>query len=186
MLGFTFQALKKFAIEKYGPATWERVVQATDLYGRSYLIHKAYPDEEAAAVIEALAAAVGSTVPKIMEAFGESAAPAFLDMAKAMIRPEWKTLDILEHTESTIHTRIRAQLAEAKPPHLVCRRIRPDAVQVIYSSKRKLCPTVRGISRGLAKIFNEQIHIDEQQCMYHGHIACRMVISLVGQKVPRP
>src|SRR5689334_4295870 len=99
MLGFTFQAAKKFATEKYGAAVWEAAAAESGVGSKDYLRHKAYPDAEVAAMFTAIAKAVGVGLPEVIEAFGVFSAPAFVEMAGVLVRPEWRTLELLEHVE---------------------------------------------------------------------------------------
>ena len=178
MLGFTFQAGKKFAIEKYGEAVWEKAAAESGVGTKDYVRHKAYPDSEVAAMFTAIAKTVGVELPEVIEAFGVFSAPAFIEMAGVLVRPEWRTLDLLEHVEEKIHTRIRDQNAEAKPPFLVVTRLSPDSVRIVYASSRKLCPAVIGITKGVAQGFHETVSLVEERCMYRGDPSCAIVVTL--------
>ena len=52
-------------------------------------------------------------VPALLEAFGEFIAPQLLDMGRGSIQPSWRTLDVIENTEESMHTVVRLDLPGA-------------------------------------------------------------------------
>ena len=97
-------------------------------------------------------------------------------MYSILIKPAWKTLDIIEHTEAVIHTVVRVNQTDAKPPELKCRRIGPHEVELRYDSPRRLCHLARGIISGIAHKYHDNIKIVEFECMHRGAPACVMHI----------
>jgi predicted hydrocarbon binding protein len=91
------------------------------------------------------------------------------------VRPEWRTLEVIEHTEETIHRVVRMRTEGAKPPRLRAERTRPNEVVLTYDSPRKLCAVARGIVKGVAKQFKEMVTIDVRKCMHKGDPACVIV-----------
>jgi hypothetical protein len=51
-------------------------------------------------------------------------------MYKHLIKPEWRTLGLLEHTEETIHHVVRLNKKGADPPALKCTRRDRDEVVI--------------------------------------------------------
>jgi hypothetical protein len=123
----------------------------------------------------------GTPVPVLLEQFGEFIVPDLLDMYRPMLEPGWRTLDILEHTESAIHNVVRMRNPGAAPPRLHFRRMGPDQVRLSYSSERKMCQVARGIMNGVAKEFGESIRIEETACLHRGAPSCEMAITRVAQ-----
>lgn len=136
-----------------------------------------YPDAEAVALVAALAGAVNEPAEVVLESLGEFITPDLLRMARYWIPPEWKTLDLIEHTEATIHETLRAEGSRTDPPRLRAERIAPDEVAVIYDSPRRLCQLARGIIRGVAAHYGEQVTIAEPACMLKGAAACELVVK---------
>jgi hypothetical protein len=72
--------------------------------------------------------------PAILEDFGDFIAPDLLDMYWGAISPEWRTLDVLEHTETTIHTVVRQDHQGSTPPYLQATRTGENEV-----TSRRMC-----------------------------------------------
>jgi hypothetical protein len=71
------------------------------------------------ALVVAATKATGLKADAILEDFGEFIAPDLISMFRASIKPEWRTLELLEHTEETIHKAVRLRNPGATPPELV-------------------------------------------------------------------
>src|SRR6266851_603317 len=104
-----------------------------------------------------------------------SSLPRLMNMYGHLIPGEWKTLDVIEKTEETIHNVVRVQTPGAKPPVLHTIRRSEDEVVLIYGSPRKLCAFAIGIARGVAKQFNETIEVTQTKCMHSGAPHCEIV-----------
>jgi Haem-NO-binding len=99
-------------------------------------------------------------------------------MSRYWIKPDWKTLDLIAHTEETIHHMLRNEGSQTNPPRLQCRRASPDAVVVTYDSPRKMCTLAKGIIKGIAKHYGERVTIGEPTCMLKGEIACELIVTV--------
>jgi len=115
-----------------------------------------------------------------VEAFGEFIAPSLLKMYRHLLKPNWKSLDIIEHTEGTVHAVVRTSDKNALPPKLLRRRTGPDTVILVYDSPRKMCALAIGIGKGLARHFKETLSIDQTQCMHKGGKFCEIVYRKTG------
>lgn len=102
----------------------------------------------------------------------------------SLIDAEWTLLDLLEHTESTIHRVVLIRAPGAAPPQIRCSRIGPHEVEILYASERKLCSFARGKFRGLARIYEEESVVTEPECMRKGRSACRIRVTTVSGKNP--
>jgi len=176
MHGIIFNELRKYATARLGPGAWEMLLTSADLGGKTYLATQRYPDEEVVALVGAASAAASLDASVVLEDFGEFIAPDLIGMFRSLIRPEWRTLDVVARTEDTIHKVVRLRYADAAPPYLKATRIAANHVQIIYTSPRKLCFIAKGIVKGLAKHFNEEIRLDEPECMILGGRECRMEV----------
>ena len=86
-------------------------------------------------------------------------------MHPGLVQPEWKTLDLVMNAEELIHSVVRRRNPVAKPPVLRCARYSDDEVQLVYASPRKLCHIAKGIVRGVARHYHEEVSINDQACM---------------------
>ncbi|HEV3010893.1 MAG TPA: heme NO-binding domain-containing protein [Burkholderiales bacterium] len=177
MNGIVFLEIGKFARSRLGEHAWREVVRLAGVPSRIYYRVADYPDQEAAALVSALAAALNEPLSTVLENLGEFITPDLLRMARSWIKPEWKTLDLIANTEATIHETLRAEGSQTNPPRLRCERTAPDEVVVTYDSPRRLCSLARGIVRGVARHYAEQVAIAEPSCMLKGDAACRLVVK---------
>ena len=53
---------------------------------------------------------------ELHEKFGEYLVPDLMYMYQKLVRPEWKTLDMIEHTELTMHKKVREEHIQNAPP----------------------------------------------------------------------
>ena len=106
--------------------------------------------------------------------------PDLLQFYGSQLDPAWKTLDLIENTEETIHKVIRRRNPGAKPPKLTCERTGPREVIVRYSSSRRMCGLAKGICRGLGAHFAEPVEVSEPACMLAGAPECRISVKLTG------
>ena len=178
MHGVIHIELKRYLTKKHGASAWEAALQEAGLAGRTYDSTHAYPDEETGALVCAAAKVASMSRPALLEAFGEFIAPALLAFFPRLIDPAWKTLDLIVNTEGTIHTVVRTAKAGALPPELKASRIGPREVQVDYSSRRGMCGLAKGIIKGVARHYQEEVEIQETQCMSQGAQSCILMVRI--------
>lgn len=187
MHGLIFFYIRKFAdllvIGATSPAGTHSPVAAS---AANYLPSGVYPDEDATALLKEIAATTGTPLPELIGRFGEFLAPHLVKIAAATIDPSWRTLDLIEHTESLIHTMVRADKPGASPPVLEALRAAPDEVHLVYSSRRRLCVLAAGLIRGMARHYGETVTITETSCMLRGDPFCSFVIRKAGRDTDVP
>jgi predicted hydrocarbon binding protein len=178
MHGTIFVELEKFVTSQLGEGAWAKLkTEAGISAARSYRPTFIYPDEELVALVGAGSRITGIPVPELLESYGEFIAPDLLAMYRGAIEPSWRTLDLIEHTEESIHTVVRVDHQGAAPPYLRAERRGPNEVAVTYTSPRKLCAVARGISRGIARHYGESIEITDVRCMHRGDEDCLLVMK---------
>jgi hypothetical protein len=177
MNGIVFIEIGKFAQLRIGEQSWREVVRRAGVPERVYYRVADYPDAEASAQLSALASALHEPLGDVLEHLGEFIAPDLLRMARFWVKPEWKTLDLIANTEATIHETLRAEGSRTDPPRLLCERTAPDELVVTYDSARKLCRLARGIIKGVARHYAEEVAIMEPSCMLKGDPACRLIVQ---------
>ena len=75
-----------------------------------------YPDEHVYALVGHAAEMTGIPAGELHEKFGEYLVPDLMYMYQKLVRPEWKTLDMIEHTELTMHKKVREEHIQNAPP----------------------------------------------------------------------
>lgn len=122
----------------------------------------------------------GVSADVLWEDFGAFLAEPLLAIYGSLVDPTWRTLELLQHTEETIHKVVRMHRAGAAPPRLEVERTASDEACVTYTSARRLCALARGIIRGVAAHYGEEVAIDQPLCMHRGDSSCLIRVKLVS------
>jgi hypothetical protein len=177
--GFIFSELKKYVDKNFGGEAWPALLQEAGLGVRSYEHFHDYPDDEVVALVAAATRMTALPAPDILEGFGEFIAGDLVKAYRPLLDPSWRTLEFLENAESVVHRVVRGRNQKAKPPAISCTRVDDGEVVVTYGSKRKLCALARGIIRGAADHYGDEIEIREETCMLRGDKLCVIGVRLV-------
>src|SRR5262245_19040250 len=172
MHGVIFVELKKFLDTRLGESAWPRLLARTGLADRVYLPVQEYPDVEVVSLLEQAGAETGLDRDALLQQFGEFMAPDLLRMYGSLLARGWKTLDVIEHAETTVRRVMRARNPAAPGVSLRAERPRPDEIVVTYASARRMCGLAKGIVRGLARHFQEPVTIEETACQHTGAREC--------------
>lgn len=172
MHGIIFSELHKYVEAKTGKKGWDALTEKAGLGMKLYTPFGSYPDVEVVALVTAAAEMTGKPASVVLEDFGEFIAPSLLAMYGHLLDPAWKTLDVLEHVENTVHSVVRVKNQGAAPPRLKFTRPSKGEAVLVYDSPRKLCAVAKGIARGVGKHYKEHLSISETQCMHRGAPHC--------------
>ena len=175
MHGIIHSELKKYVETKYPTGVSTAVLRKAGLANKIYLTIGTYPDEGVTSIIEAVSDITATSAEQIMEDFGEFIAPTLMDMYKALIKPEWRTLDLLLNTEETIHRVVKVNHPGAQPPRLEFRQEGPTGLKFFYSSPRHMSAVAKGIMKGVAKHYGETLTIQE---ITNSDSSCEMSITI--------
>jgi hypothetical protein len=180
MHGIIFAELQKYVTARLGAGAWDELLKQAGLGGTLFLPVQEYPDGHALALVATACRITGKEPGAILEDFGEFIVPDLVKTYGSLIKPEWKTLDLIENTEDTIHRVVRARNPGARPPSLKVERPRPNEVIITYSSARRMCALAKGIVKGIAKAYKERVTMLEPSCMLLGAPACRITVKLAS------
>jgi Haem-NO-binding len=177
MQAIIFGELKKYAEARLGADAWRPLLRAAGVTRPVYAPGHDYPDAEAGAIVAAASKKTGLEPDAILQDFGEFIAPDLVRLYRHLIHPSWRSLDLLEHTEETIHKAVRRDNPSAHPPQLKCTRTSSHEVVVRYSSERRMCGVAKGIIRGLGRQFGDRLSLTEPTCMLKGGAECQIVVK---------
>ena len=181
MHGLIFIELKKYVESKFDSATWEQLLEKAGQKHRFSWPPRVYPDRDILALVTSACEMTGLTANAILEDFGEFIAPNLVEQYKFFISPSWRLLDFLAHTDETIHKVVRIQKGSI-PPWLVATRVADDKLVITYTSARKMCALLRGIVKGAAKFYKEDVTISESRCMLLGDPECIVTVQVALAK----
>jgi hypothetical protein len=177
MHGIIFAELEKFVTQAQGADQWQEVLAHANLPARVYMAVGSYPDADLMKLVQGASVVTQRPAADLLEGFGEFITPTLFSMYRTVINPAWRTLDLVENTESVIHKVVRTR--GGTPPVLAVQRQDATHLVVTYGSKRKLCALARGIILGIAKHYRETVSITQPSCMLDGAKTCRLEVALV-------
>ena len=180
MHGIIFAELRNYAETEHGKETWTTLLKKAGLEDRVYLPVQEYPDAEAVSLVVAASSLTGLPVSEVLEDFGEFIAPALIRMFGHLLWPEWKTIDVIDNTERTVHAVVRVKDPLARPPNLQTVRNSKDQVTLVYTSPRQMCALAIGIGKGLAKHFKETLDVTQTMCTRKGAPKCEIVFRKIN------
>jgi hypothetical protein len=168
---------------------WEAVHERAKLVPTPYLPIQSYKTE----FIKLLVRAAADLAPPsengwsehgsenaLLEDFGKFVAPSLLKYPGVEIPYAWRTADVLEHVENLIHRTVRRVDPNSRPPPLKAHRTAPNRVILTYSSPVRWCAFGKGIVRGIALSYSEQVEIQERSCMLLGAEVCELAVRVKG------
>jgi predicted hydrocarbon binding protein len=172
--GLIFASLHDYVATRHGTLAARLVFAAEP----DYLLTQAYPDERLDALLRRTAAEIGSEPDIVTYDFGVFAgSTTFARLYPAFFSEVPNACEFLLTVEGRIHELVRATVPNAEPPRLRVTRARDDAVEIEYSSPRRLCTLLRGLAEGVARRFGETTAIEETSCMKRGDDACRLTVT---------
>ena len=160
MHGSILILLKRYVQSQYDHSTWVKLVELSGLESADFDHKTVYPDEHVYSLVGQAAEMTGLSAGELHEKFGEYLVPDLMYMYQKLIQPGWKTLDMIEHTEGTMHKQVRHEHEKNAPPVLDVTRVGPNELYIDYVSKRRMGGLAVGIVRGLAVYFDEADRID--------------------------
>ena len=182
MHGLILVQLQKFAQQSIGPNQWRDALFQSGIENTAFSVAMNYDDSKAFELVKLAAKALGIPTDDVVESFGRFLASELIKLYQRVIKPGWRTLDIIENTETFIHSAVRASNPGATPPVLDAIRISEDELHLLYSSNRKLCKLATGIIKGLADHYDEVIEIQKDSCMLAGDPFCSFRLTKNSSK----
>jgi hypothetical protein len=176
--GIILSEFHKFLVQSQGEDTWRHVSQRANLLDVTFTPLEIFPDECMTRLVAASEGIIRVSPWTLLESFGEHLVPRLLGLYQVLLKPTWRTLDVIEHAENTVHRVVRTRDPGASPPRLKTERTAPDEVVLTYDSPRRLCALAKGIARGIASHFGEELTLEERSCMLRGDPACIIVFRL--------
>jgi hypothetical protein len=167
--GLIFTSFRDYLSEAYDPELAARIFKGEPLY----LLSEAYADERFAALMARTSEETGDDLEAVEHDFGVFTAPStFARLYPAFFSIAGTAREFMLTVESRIHELVRATIPNAGPPQLDIRELDGDGVAIVYTSPRRLCGLLRGLTEGTARHYGERSEIEEARCMRRGDAAC--------------
>jgi hypothetical protein len=144
-----------------------------------YLLSESYPDERLVALLGRAARETGQAEGELLRDFGAfTAQQTFARLYPAHFSLAGGTRAFLLGVETYIHELVRATMPTARPPRLTVRENGSDGVEITYSSPRRLCHLLIGLTEGTGRHYGENVELTETACMLRGDPDCRFDVRI--------
>lgn len=157
---------------------WYNILQKAGLNHYQFSPIKVYPDEELLKIVQTISKEASIDIPVLLEDFGRYIIHSLLNHYSFLLKPEWKSIDLLENVNQ-IHQFLKADSPDFTPPNLPVKRLNENHFEITYNSKRKLCIFAKGLIKGVGEFYHEQLHIEEPKCMHKGDEFCLLKIHKI-------
>ena len=127
--GLLMNQFRQYVVARHGRDVWLEMTRESGLDEDHFRLAEVYPDDQLVALVVLASDRTGTPVSMVLEDFGAFIAPALLRVYTPLIDPDWRTLDVIAHTEQSIHTVVRARMKGAAPLPLLSRRLSPTLVE---------------------------------------------------------
>jgi hypothetical protein len=145
MKGVVFTELMDLVEETWGADALDRVIDAADPpNGGAYTAVGTYPHSEVVALVRALEAETGLSVPQLLHAFGRHLTRTFARSHAAMFDRCDDALALLESIDQQIHVEVRKLYPDAELPRIETSRT-DQGMEVIYRSPRAMGSLAHGL-----------------------------------------
>lgn len=163
MYGLVNKAVEDLITTKFGAQAWEDITKKAGVDDVGFISMDPYPDEVTYGLVTAAAEILEKPVDQLLEAFGEywtlyTAREGYGDLLSISGKDFESFLENLDN----MHTRVALSFPELRPPTFACERNDDGDLVLHYHSEREgLAPMVRGLVKGLANMFEVDIHMEQ-------------------------
>ncbi len=183
MHGFFFEELLKFVRTHWNLNTEKKLLSMSGLSHRHYTSKRYYADEEMVMLLLNLSKLVKMSVSDILHEFGEFIVPSYFKRYEKYFSQHSTLFDFLKAFEETTHRYVRAH-TQGNPPEIKFLGFEADNIAAIsYFSERKLCDLAKGMLKGFASLYNEEIEVTERRCLLKGAPHCELVLTKIEEKI---
>lgn len=153
--GSIFVLLKKYVENTYSYDFWTKRKDEAGIGHAEYVLTEKYQTSEIFKILHSISLSTGTSVHELQEKFGEHLVPDLLSVYGKYVDPNWKTYDLIKHTESIMHKAVRMENQDANPPILNISTVSEKLMIIDYYSRRCMASLAIGIIKGIAKYYNE-------------------------------
>ncbi|PVY43141.1 heme NO-binding domain-containing protein [Pontibacter virosus] len=160
MHGSMFVMLQHYVESAYDHGTWVKLLEGAGVEHTSFQMQEMYPTHEIFAIVGRLGESTGQSIFNLMEQFGKFMVPDLMRMYSRYVRPEWRTYEMLIHTEDKMHAAVRREDSRTSPPKLIITKKGANQLVIEYKSKRRMAGVAVGIIKGISRYFNESDKVE--------------------------
>ncbi len=163
MIGIVTAQYRKYAIDSFGGKVWERIASEArrNYTGKESGIYQ--EREDILSLVQASNKITGLRTAMILEGFGFYLVPNLLQAFSVYVKPEWKTLDFIEGSESTFYNFFKLNQFRTNNIRPKVNRVHRNKIVIDNYSSRMLSLSI-GFIKGLASYYQETDKISMSVC----------------------
>ncbi|MEM1127643.1 MAG: heme NO-binding domain-containing protein [Bacteroidota bacterium] len=162
MKGIVFTEFLELVEDQFGYDIADDLLEQTDLpSGGVYTAVGTYHHSEIIALVVGLSKKTGIEVAALVEAFGTHLFGRFVEMYPIFFEGITNTLDFLRTIDRHIHVEVRKLYPDASLPRFTYEEKGDDELVMIYESERPFADLARGLIKGCAAHYGEDLDIHE-------------------------
>jgi hypothetical protein len=177
MKGVVFNLLEAVVRRDHGDDSWEELLETTDIDG-AYTSLGNYPDEEMMKLVGAASSTLKMPADDVVRWFGRNALPLLAKKHPHFFDAHKSTRPFLLSLNDVIHSEVRKLYPGADVPVFTYDTSSSDVLLMHYRSPRKLCALAEGFIEATAAHYDEELSLDQPECMKRGDDRCVLRVSV--------
>jgi hypothetical protein len=162
--GIILNLLERVVVDELGEVAWDAVLGEVGVPG-AYTALGNYADDEVVALLAAVAARTGRTLPEALRWFGRRSLPMLAERYPVFFGPDDPVGFVLT-LDDVIHTEVKKLYPGAAPPRLAFRDVdRTGPVRTVtidYRSRRAMSDLAIGFLEGTADRYGADLDVQRQ------------------------
>ena len=173
MKGVIFVKLSEFIESTFGEAFWDELLTQANLPSHgAYTTVSTYDDNELFQLIALIESQKGVSAAEAQRAFGSWLFRHLIELAPEHKGTIISTFDFLEKVQNMVHVEVKKLHPDALLPQFTFLQTSPNHLALRYESERGLCFLCEGLIQGLAQFTQENIQVQQSQCIHVGDSDC--------------
>lgn len=175
MKGIIFNLVEEVVTSEHGADTWDALLDDSGVEG-SYTSLGSYPDDDFHRLVASASNALGAPPVDVVRSLGQSALPLLAERYPAFFEGH-DCRSFLLTLNDIIHPEVRKIYPGADVPDFTFDSSTDGVLIIGYVSARKLCALAEGFVLGAAQHYDEQVVIEQAECMHRGDARCMLNVQ---------
>lgn len=160
MLGMVFTEFVEMVEQRFSPELADQMLTETSLANDgAYTAVGYYPHEEMQALVLTLARLTGSSVPMLVQVYGEHLFQRFVELYPQMFQHCSDSFTLLASVDGHIHQEVHKLYPQAQLPSFETVEHSPQRLVLVYRSSRGLADLAEGLIRGCISHYGETLQV---------------------------
>ncbi|MBC9251808.1 hypothetical protein A9179_16175 [Pseudomonas alcaligenes] len=160
MLGMVFTEFVEMVEQRFSPELADQMLTETHLANDgAYTAIGYYPHEEMQALVATLARLTGSSVPVLVQAYGEHLFQRFVELYPQMLGHCSDSFSLLASVDGHIHQEVHKLYPQAQLPSFETVEHTAQRLVLVYRSSRGLADLAEGLIRGCIRHYGDNLRI---------------------------